>query len=200
MSDIGTRACADTNMCGTTTDRPALTATLPALDFEFYECDVEPILDRSCAHLGCHGTEEGRALRTYARGRHRITVDDCSIDPSECLHELRSCLSDPSILVPPQNCIGSIECQCWGLPHTPREWRLNFDSARGFALAADGTPLSDMTQSELLRQPEIGAGFPHQGVHFWNPSDPSNPNNADYNAIRMWLEGATRGRPCNSQN
>ena len=45
-----------------------------------------------------------------------------------------------------------------------------------------------------MHKPEIGGGFPHQGVHFWNPGNASNPNNADYNTIRMWLEGATLAR------
>ncbi|MEZ4337510.1 MAG: hypothetical protein R3B82_12890 [Sandaracinaceae bacterium] len=192
-SDAATRTCTDANACGTTTSRPMLSVTLPALDRELYECSVEPILDRGCAQLACHGTEEGRALRTYARGRLRITTTP-SDPPSEQLHRLSSCLADPSIITPPQDCIGSIECECWVLPHTPREWQRNFDAARGFALDPSGAPLADVTASELLRQPEVGGGFAHAGIHFWRPGD------ADYEAIRSWLSGATLGRTCNSGN
>ncbi len=192
-SDTGTRTCADANGCGTTFDMPATSATLPSLDFDFYECNVEPILDRGCAHMACHGTENGRALRTYHRGRRRITTVP-SDPPSEQLHELRACLGNPAVIIPPQDCHGSVECSCWQLPHTPREWIRNFDAARGFAMDASGAALSDMSQSELLRQPEIGGPFQHQDIHFWRPGD------ADYQTILSWLEGASLGRTCNSQN
>jgi hypothetical protein len=182
--DAGTRTCTDLNACGTTLSRPTLTATLPALDFQFYECNVEPIFDRGCAQLACHGTETGRALRVYARGRHRI-AGDTFIEPG-CL-----AAGTPH---PSDECEGSVECRCWTLPHTAVEWRRNYDSARGFALDASGVPLADMTTSELLTEPLIGGGLPHASIKFWRATD------TDYATIRSWLEGATLGRTCNSRN
>lgn len=183
-SDAATRTCNDTNACGTTARRPALSATLPALDFQFYECNVEPILDRGCAQLACHGSETGRALRVYARGRHRI-AGETFIEPG--------CLS-AGTPHPSEECEGSIECRCWTLPHSAAEWRRNFDSARGFALDATGAPLSDATTSELLTQPLTGGGLAHAGIKFWRAGDP------DYQTILSWLEGAALGRTCNSRN
>lgn len=183
-SDAATRTCTDRNACGTTTTRPALTATLPALDFEFYECNVEPILDRGCGQLGCHGAESGRALRVYARGRHRI-IGETFIEPG--------CLSAGS-MHPSEACEGSVECRCWTLPHSASEWRRNYDAARGFALDATGAPLGDMATSELLTQPLLGGGLAHAGIKFWRPGDP------DHQAILAWLQGNTLGRTCNSRN
>src|SRR4029077_19745773 len=71
-SDQGTRTCTDKNNVGTTVCKPSEgPVALPALDFNYYQCNVEPILDRGCAMMGCHGTERGRQLRLYARGRLR---------------------------------------------------------------------------------------------------------------------------------
>src|SRR5262245_47161391 len=83
--DNGTRTCTDKNNCGTNNNKPKESATLPALDLDYYKCKVEPIFDRGCAHIGCHGTEQGRALRTYARGRLRITGETW-IEP-DCLKD-----------------------------------------------------------------------------------------------------------------
>jgi hypothetical protein len=182
--DAATRVCTDTHACGTTAMRPALTATLPALDFDFYECNVEPILDRGCAQLGCHGAETGRALRVYARGRHRV-IGETFVEPG--------CLSAGS-MHPSEACEGSVECRCWTLPHTATEWRRNYDAARGLALDASGALRSDMTTSELLTQPLIGGGLPHASIKFWRAGDP------DYQTLLAWLEGTALGRTCNSRN
>lgn len=53
---------------------------LPALDFEVYENDVQPILAERCANPTCHGRAD-RPLSIYAPGRYRE-------DPSRTyLHE-----------------------------------------------------------------------------------------------------------------
>jgi hypothetical protein len=137
-----------------------------------------------CSMLGCHGTETGRGYRLYARGRLRITGQTI-VEPG--------CLS-AGTPGPSEACIGNIECKCWSVPQLPDERRRSFDSARSFALADDGTLLSDMAQSQLLRQPLTGGGFPHAGIFMWSQGD------ADYNTIKMWLEGAKRGSACNSMN
>lgn len=184
-SDNGTRICKDQNNCGTTNDKPTETATLPALDLEYYKCNVEPIFDRGCAHLGCHGTEQGRALRIYARGRHRIT-GELLIEPG-CLN--------PGKMVPSENCIGSIECVCFSGPHTPTEWRRNYDGARSFMLDAKGTPIPPamVDTSELIAQPIVG-GKAHANVHLFSKGD------ADYQTLSAWLTGAKLGATCMTNN
>ena len=184
LSDNATRTCADQNACGTTADRPQETAVLPALDPEYYECNVEPVLIQGCSMLGCHGTETGRGYRIYARGRLRIT-GMTMIEPG--------CLM-PGTPHPSEECIGSIECRCWTLPQFVTERRLSFDSARGFALDAAGAQLVDMAESQLLKQPLVGGGYPHAGVFLWGLGD------ADYAAVKSWLDGARRGSLCNSIN
>lgn len=182
--DNGTRTCVDQNNCGTTMYRPVEAATLPALDFNFYKCNVEPVMDQKCSQLACHGTEQGRALRIYARGRHRI--DEDVIEPG--------CLSAGTVKNLADVCIGSIECACWSLPHTDTEWRMNFDSARGFGLNPDGTaiPAGMESTSDLLAQPVVG-GKAHTGIHVFREGDP------DYQAIVQWLSGATLAT-CNTTN
>jgi hypothetical protein len=183
-SDNATRTCTDMSACGTTGAKPAETAMLPALDPELYECDVEPVVIKNCSMLGCHGTETGRGYRLYARGRLRIT--GLTITEPGCL--------SAGTVGPSEACIGNIECKCWSVPQIPVERRRSFDSARGFALDAMGGVLADMTQSELLKQPQVGGGFAHAGMFMWSQGD------AEYNAVKMWLDGAVRGSACNSGN
>lgn len=182
----GTRTCSDLNNCGTTTNKPTETAVLPGLDLDFYKCNVEPILDRGCAQLACHGTETGRALRTYARGRHR--------HPGEMLLET-GCLKPPGTMVPTESCEGGIECACWTAPHTAMEWQLNFDAARGFGLDSKGTPIpaGQEDTSELISQPIIG-GKAHAGIKMFANGDP------EYQTIKAWLSGQKLGMTCNTTN
>jgi hypothetical protein len=179
-----TRTCMDTSQCGTTARKPIETAMLPALDPEYYECEVEPIVTNGCAMLACHGTETARGYKLYARGRLRITGQTI-VEPG--------CLS-AGTPGPSEACIGNIECKCWSVPLMTIERRASFDSARGFAIGDDGQPLADMTQSQLLRQPQAGGGYPHAGIQWWSAGD------VDYNKVKAWLEGAQRGSICNSKN
>ena len=190
QGNTATRTCIEDNNCGTTANKPVEQADLPALDENYYRCNVEPILDKGCALLGCHGVEPdlangkaGRALRTYHRGRLRITGETW-IEPG--------CLS-AGTPKPSESCIGSIECMCWTLPHSPAEWQRNFDSARGFALQANGTPIAAPADSELLTQPLKGGGLAHAGIKIWTQGSP------EYQTIHDWLNGATLAA-CNSTN
>ena len=183
-SDSAARTCADQNACGTAATRPAETAALPALDPEYYECNVEPVLIAGCAQLGCHGTETGRGYRIYARGRLRVS-GQTMIEPG-CLQA-----GTPH---PSEECIGSVECRCWTLPQLPMERLRSFDAARGFALTEDGARLADTAESQLLRQPMTGGGYPHAGVFLWSQGDPN------YTAVKSWLDGARLGSICNSMN
>jgi hypothetical protein len=184
-SDAAKRTCTDLTKCGTTNSKPAETATLPALDLDYYKCKVEPILDRSCAHLGCHGTETGRALRVYARGRLRHT--------GEML--VQNTCGNPNGMVLSDKCIGSIECGCFTAPHTATEWSRNFDAVRGFDLDAAGNPLAAGMEdtSDLIAQPIVG-GKAHAGVHLFAAADP------EHATFKSWLGGAKLGMTCVTTN
>ncbi len=147
---------------------------LPALDMEYYKCKVEPIVDRGCSMLGCHGAETGRAYKVYARGRLRR---------KETVSQVPTCPIGPQQVDLADEGTGTVMCVGWS-PHTPMEWQENFDNARSFMLG-----LSDPEESELLQQPVVG-GKPHAGVHLFQKSD------ADYQTIKAWLGGATLGGTC----
>ncbi len=168
-TDQATRTCTDLNMIGTSECKPPEgPVALPALDMSYFKCNVEPIFDRGCAMMGCHGTDEGRYFRVYARGRLRN---------SEIVDRVNSCLETGTVNLQLAGS-GTVMCEGW-LPHTASEWQKNFDSARSFMLGVTAPE-----QSELLLQPVVG-GRPHVGVHLFTESDP------DYQTIRAWLGGAT---------
>lgn len=173
------RTCTDANRCGTTASEPPTGPTaLPALDRDYFECKVEPILDRGCAMMGCHGTsvdDNSRAFRVFARGRrrNRQTVPPLCLDTQPVNLETGS---------------GTIMCYGW-TAHTAEEWQANFDSARALMLG-----LQNPDDCDLLAQPVAG-GKAHTGVHlFSGASDP------DYQTLRAWLGGAALGTACNSMN
>jgi hypothetical protein len=187
--DMGTRQCVDVDGCADPAAKPSETATLPALDENFYRCNVEPVFDAYCGQLACHGAEPdlansnpGRALRTYARGRLRVT------DTNEMLNS--NC---PSGAIAASSCVGSIECGCWQSPHTPTEWQRNFDAARGMAMNPDGSALGSPDDSQILTQPLRGGGLAHAGIKIWDTSDPK------YIAVRDWINGGTLGT-CGTTN
>jgi hypothetical protein len=172
----GTRTCTDTNNCGTMANKPATTATLPPLDMNYFECNVEPILDAKCSMMGCHGTEVGRALRVYSRGKLRdANVSNAPAQPPP------TCATDASLAA----CTGTNDCHCAG-PHAPEEWQRNYDAARGMLLDVNGNPLpaAQAANSDLIQQPVVG-GKSHAGVHLFKPND------ADYTTIKSWLSGST---------
>jgi hypothetical protein len=170
----GTRACTDTNNCGTMANKPATTATLPALDQNYFKCNVEPILDAKCSMMGCHGTETGRALRVYSRGKLRdANVANPPPAPNGCM------------TTPLAQCTGTNDCHCAG-PHAPEEWQRNYDAARGLLLDTNGNPIpaGQADTSDLIQQPVVG-GKSHAGVHLFKPND------AEYTTIKSWLSGST---------
>jgi len=150
------------------------------LDMDFYKCNVEPIFDRSCAMLGCHGSEM-RPLRIYARGRLRNDEDlTLSMNPaaSGCLRSGTENLAERGT--------GNVMCEGW-TRHTSTEWQKNFESARAFM--RDGM---DPEASELLTQPTVG-GRPHVGIHPFRQGD------TEYETIRRWLSGEQLGTTCNPE-
>lgn len=176
--DMGTRTCTDSNACGTTDDKPLEAVTLPALDLDYFKCQVHPILALKCSMLGCHGTEQGRAFRDYARGRKRLAGQ---------------MLSNPSCgsgSTPSDGCDGANQCLC-AAPLTDAEWRKNYDAARGFALDVTGKsfPKAQMDKSDLLAQPVV-SGKAHAGIHLFKKND------AEYAVVKNWLTGTKLGMAC----
>ena len=174
-SNLATRTCTDKNSCGTSLLKPSESVTLPTLDQNFYRCNVQPILDNKCSMLGCHGSD-ARALRTYSRGRFRNTE---TVTETGCLMAGTKVPLDP-------NCIGSIECICWTGRLTSTEWQRNYDSARAFALDANGVQIAAGMEdkSELIAQPIVG-GRAHTNVHLFRSGDP------EHTTLKQWLSGAT---------
>jgi hypothetical protein len=170
-----TRVCTDKNACGTTVGKPPEgPLSLPALDLDYYKCKVEPIFDRGCAMLGCHGTETGRALKIYARGRLRH---------KEMVPQVSTCPIGPQVVDLAVEGSGTVMCVGWS-PHTAAEWQSNYDSARAFMLG-----VTDPEQSDLIAQP-IEGGKAHAGVHLFAKGDP------EHVTLKAWLGGAALGSPC----
>lgn len=175
-SDEATRTCTDENQAGTTECKPGEgPISLPALDLEYFKCQVMPVFQRGCAGMGCHGTDVGRPFRVYARGRLRN---------SEIVQRVDSCLETGTVNLQEAGS-GTVMCEGW-LPHTELEWKKNYDSARSFMVGVENA-----ADSDLLRQPVVG-GKPHVGVHLFRDTDP------DYLTILDWLEGAELGGPCST--
>lgn len=174
--DTATRVC--TNPCGSTAQKPVESVTLPVLDVNYFKCNVEPILDKKCSMIGCHGTETGRALRVYARGRLRDA--NSTITSTFCAGSSQG-----------SACYGANSCPCNGA-HTAVEWQRNYDSARGFGLDDTGKAVTDGSESDLIKQAVVG-GKAHAGIHLFKTGDP------DYTAIVNWINGATLPS-CNTGN
>jgi hypothetical protein len=176
-SDQATRTCTDNNNVGTTECMPATTATLPALDLDFYQCRVSPIFQRGCGQLACHGTDTDHPFRLYTRGRLRN---------KQMVFPVNTCGENPSIKVDLQaRGTGTVMCEGWS-KHTPEEWKKNFDSARSFMLG-----VTSPDESLILREAAEG-GLPHAQVKLFAAGD------TDFQTVRSWLAGATLGTTCNT--
>jgi len=172
---VATRTCLDANVCGDPTGKPDQgPAALPALDQNYYRCNVQPVFDRGCAMLGCHGTDStARAFRVYARGRLRN---------NQTVPQVSTCLNPGQPMNLQQEGTGTVMCLGWSRL-TKEEWDKNFDGARAFALG-----LASTTDSELLTQPLEGTAFAHAGVKLYDDT-----NDTGYQTVRAWLGGATSG-------
>jgi hypothetical protein len=161
-SGSGTAGCSG-DECGPVAD----------LDLEFYKCNVEPIFDRTCSMMGCHG-DNARPFRMFARGRLRNAEQ----------FPFEGCLRNETVNLDEMG-TGTVMCE-GGEPHTETEWQLNFESARSFM--REGMSPDD---SELLQQPTVG-GLPHVNVHPFRKDDES------YTMVRRWLSGETLGTTCDT--
>jgi hypothetical protein len=174
------RTCKDANACGTSASKPDEgPIALPALDLDYYQCKVEPIVDRGCSMLACHGTaaaDPSRAYRVFARGRRRNTQ---TVGPM--------CLENAPVDLDGMG-TATVMCHGW-TAHTSEEWQANYDSARALMLG-----VADPDQCQLLAQPLAG-GYAHTGVKIW-----STKQDPDYQTIRSWLAGARLGNTCVSNN
>ncbi len=173
-----TRTCTDANKCPGATP-PVESAALPPLDKDYFACNVEPIFDRGCAFLGCHGTETGRLFQVYARGRLRN---------NENVPQVSTCPVGPQTVNLQQMGTGTIMCVGWS-PHTATEWQKNYDNARSFMV---GLSSAEVDSCDLLAQPVVG-GKAHTGVHLFKDK-----NDPDYQTLAKWLSGATLGRTCDT--
>ena len=181
-SNQGTRTCTDKSACPAAANKPAETATLPALDIEFFKCTVQPVFDRKCSQLACHGSETDRALRIYARGRLR-NAETLPVNTPNCNNTTPVPLAT--------QCTGSLEGPCRSCTHTPTEWQRDFDSARGFALDQNlkQIPAGQEDSSDLIAQPVVG-GKSHANIHLFKSGD------ADYTALKQWISGAKYAGTC----
>jgi hypothetical protein len=154
-------------------------AQLPSLDMDYYKCNVEPIFDRGCAMMGCHGTETGRLFKVYARGRLRHSEQVPNVCPGP----------NPVDLATGN---GTVMCLGW-TSHTRAEWQSNYDSARSFAV---GITTANADTSELLAQPlnQAAGGKAHAGVHLFKDK-----TDQDYQTIKAWITGAALGTTCDSK-
>jgi hypothetical protein len=170
-----TRTCTDADKCGTTADKPPEgPLSLPDLDLDYYKCKVEPIFDRGCAMMGCHGVETGRAFKIYARGRLRH---------KEMVKQVSTCPIGPQTLDLQDNGSATVMCLGWS-PHTAAEWQSNYDISRSFMIG-----ITDPDQSDLIAQPIVG-GKAHAGVHLFAKGD------ADHVTLQAWLGGQKLGSTC----
>ena len=170
-----TRTCTDANGCGTASGKPSEgPIDLPDLDMDFYKCSVEPIFDRGCAMLGCHGTEIGRPFKIYARARLRH---------QEMVPGAPTCPNPGTMRDLSKEGTGTAMCLGWS-KHTAAEWQQNYDNARSFMVG-----LTNPDDSDLLAQPRYG-GKAHTGVHLFAKTD------ADYQTISAWLGGKKLGTAC----
>ncbi|MCA9548795.1 MAG: hypothetical protein KC933_02095 [Myxococcales bacterium] len=165
------RTCQDAN-CPTTIN-------LPGLDRNYFDCNVQPIFDATCAYMGCHTTDTpNRRLQIFSVGLKRMapllsgTDHDGPLNPSFC---------NGSFPQAEANCAGRD-------PLLAAEGTFNFDNARLFSLDA-----ASADQNELLTQPLAGdpQGHVHDSLDFF-----ASTNDVRYQAIRSWLNGQTAGGGC----
>lgn len=168
---MATRTCFDTNVCGITVGKPAEgPSALPSLDLNFYKCRVQPVVDLTCAMIGCHGKEQGRPYKLYARGRLRADEPVCG----------GVCNQNCGVMVSAQT-VSSANHHCSGRAAlTMREWTTNFDSARATMVGVAPA------EAELLTLPLATNASAHAGVKvFGDTNDPR------YQTLLSWLSGAT---------
>jgi hypothetical protein len=171
------RICADLNACGTTNQKPSEgPVALPSLDLNFYKCNVQPVMAKSCGMVGCHGTlSPDRPFRVFARARQR-NDEIVSYNPATY-----GCGSGaPRNINLSVEASGTASCPA-KIKLTNTEWQLNFDNNRTFAIGLG----SNIDSSELLVQPTRGTAPAHAGIKMWRTTDPS------YQVIRNWLSGQT---------
>jgi hypothetical protein len=65
-----------TLLCGCPTPDPAkgIQSTPDSLDYNYFVCNVQPVLARRCSYLACHGNPQ-HALRVYSPGKLRLGDD-----------------------------------------------------------------------------------------------------------------------------
>jgi len=134
---------------------------LPALDFGYFVCAVQPILDRECSAPACHGNA-ARGLQILSSSRMRIAAE---------YQKARLDLTSDEIELGIHPAL------------TAMELSFNYEQCRAFAPSRFGET------SQLLSRPLAVStgGLYHEkrGDIFPSGDDPR------YQTIRLWLSGAT---------
>jgi hypothetical protein len=173
---MATRTCLDAMGCGDNSTKPSVgPLAVPALDRNYYRCNVQPVVDATCSMMGCHGTDTGRAYRVYARGRWRN---------SQMVPGAPTCPNSSTLRDLQTEGSGTIMCLGWSRL-TAQEWQKNYDNARLFAVG-----LSSTAGSQLLLEPLGGSAYAHDGIKVFTGTD------ARYSALKAWLDGATAPATC----
>lgn len=101
---------------------------LPALDENYFRCEVQPVLAANCAFMACHGNDE-RPLEIYAAKRYRlgITWDDYELPLTE--EELAANFRRVRGFVQPQNLLADkpLDTRAGGLFHRGKDLFGNVD-------------------------------------------------------------------------
>jgi hypothetical protein len=168
--DAGTasRSCFDQNATGTTACKPSEgPSQLPNLNYNYFRCQVYPVLAASCSMIGCHGDPQ-RPYFIYARGRMRIHETVTMTWPG-CL------VNTPQTFDVYDRATATV--QCWGnMALRPGEWSNDFNMSRAAAM-----------DNQLLDQPNSDvAGYAHSGMKVWDS------NAQAFRVISTWLDGGTQ--------
>lgn len=135
---------------------------VPALDFGYFVCAVQPILDRECSAPACHGTP-ARGLQLLSPSRMRIASE---------YQVARADLSSEEIELGIHPAL------------TDAELSFNYEQCRAFALVHDAGETSQL----LSRPLAVAAG----GLYHEARGDIfASRDDARYRTLEAWLGGAT---------
>lgn len=159
------------------------------LDVGYFECEVQPILDRGCAFTACHG-DPGRALFVYSMSKRRIVpqelIGEVLTDKELCSNYWRTAsfaTEDPTqsqLLTKPQTLDGlqsqyhagnylfgpeDAESEClraWldGATHSPGSTTPSAPCRLPWRIAFDGTPAACAPRRVDCDQALLGPDLP----------------------------------------
>jgi hypothetical protein len=141
--------------------------TAMALDYNFFVCNVQPVLVRHCSYLACHGNPQ-HALRIYSPGKLREQDDgtrdtrDAILTADEVTHNYQSAMGMVLTATPAQRALPDVQhVQLLGKP--------------------------------LARR---AGGAEHHGIGifpYYPAQQPSDDN--EWNSLVAWVQGSTQSKP-----